>query len=619
MCGILFAFKEKQIEKEIFERALGLLAHRGPDDQGSELFCNIGIGSTRLAIQDLSPKGHMPMSDSSGRYWIVFNGEVYNFKELKEQLKECYFKSGNDTEVVLYSYIKWGRGCLSRFRGMFAFVIYDSREKKAFFARDRFGQKPLLYYYNKKELIIGSEVKSLLHLKPALREIDESEISNVLSYRYVPDNKTGFKYILSLPSASFAELVVGQELKVERYWDVTNIETNENLDLRLALDQLENLLFESVNYRLIADVPIGVFLSGGVDSSVITALASKQYRGRLKTFSVGYVKEDEETELDYARIVAQKYKTDHQEIIVDFEKLDIISEIESLFKVLDRPIADPAIFPSFLMAKEVSRQVKVVLNGDGGDEMLAGYGKTLDLVKISQYFQLPWPIRKLASVVGRGINPRLAFLTEGLSHSLEEAFLSRIGCFHQKVSSGYYIDKRSLLKQEYFNDSSRYLKEIFAKTEDIYKKAEYFDLFSYMPDDTLPKIDFATMGNGLEARSPFLDHKLAEHALSIPYKLKLKEGQSKFIIKRIAEKYLPAEIIYRKKQGFSVPFKRWFKNELNEYLKGVLLDKNSFTTNYLNLKVVEKMISQHEKGKDYSNHLWVLLTLNKWGEKHADR
>ncbi len=615
MCGILFYSSQNKINKETFQKSLDSIIHRGPDDEGIEYINNVTMGARRLSIQDLSPKGHMPMSDISKRYWITLNGEIYNFNEVKKDLSEFNFRSNSDTEVVLYSYIKWGRNCLEKFNGMFAFVIYDSKENSIFFARDRFGKKPLLYFYNKKELIIASEAKQLLKIKPQLAEFDTSEISNLLSFRYIPNNKTGFKNIFMLPPASFVELKIGEEFKINKYWDFLDIKEvirNENETLELV----EKELIKSVQYRLISDVPVGVFLSGGLDSSLITAIASNLYKGDLQTFSVGYSNNDAESEFEYANIVAEKYETTHSEIIIDFEKINIQNEISDLFNILDRPIADPAIFPSLLMSKEVSKKLKVVLNGDGGDELFAGYGRQIDLLKIHNYFKIPKAVRQINYQVLKTFSKRYGFIFEGLLNSEEEAFLYKTGCFHPKISNGYYIDKLSILKEEFQSDSSKYLKNIFFDSKDLYKKAEIYDVKSYMPDCTLPKIDFATMGASLEARSPFLDKNLAEIAFSISYDLKTKNGIKKYVTKKIAEKYLPHDIIYRKKQGFSVPFAKWFREDLHNYTNDLLLNKNSFVSNYLNIPIIERLLEDNKRGVDYSNHIWILLTLENWGQRY---
>jgi asparagine synthase (glutamine-hydrolysing) len=616
MCGILFQYqKNGAVDQSRFTHALTTIAHRGPDDHGIEFRGNCALGSRRLAIQDLSLNGHMPLFDTSGRYSLVFNGEVYNFKEILPQLSEYSFKSGNDTEVVLYSYIKWGVDCLAKFRGMFALVVVDMQEQMVFFARDRFGKKPVLFHMNSDELLIASEAKALLALKPELQEFDSDLLADLLSYRYPPNNKTGFRQIESLPAGHFGYGRLGAKIEIKPYWSPTSFVDNTSLTLPEALEKTEELLRQAVKYRLIADVPVGVFLSGGLDSSLITAIASQEYQQKLQTYTVGYSEDDPESELNYAHQVAEQYQTEHHEIRLDLQSLDLPREFVNYFNYIDRPIADPATFPSFLMSREVGKEVKVVLNGDGGDEIFAGYPKLIDAVKIQQYFKIPSVFRQFAYWLSRGVSPRLGFLTEGLLNSPAEAFLYRVGCFHPRISNAYYIDQTRILRPEYQQSAHHFIEDIFNKTNQPYRQSEYYDLLSYMPDDTLPKVDFATMANSLEARSPFLDQDLAEFALTVPYSLKLQDGQLKYLLKKIAEKYLPHNLIYTKKRGFAVPFDRWFRTKLQGYLRETFLSPTSFISSYLNVPVVEKLIDDHRDGVDYSNHLWIMLTLELWGRR----
>jgi asparagine synthase (glutamine-hydrolysing) len=615
MCGIQFVSNSK-ISRERFNRSLNLIKHRGPDDFGIENpKKHVFLGSRRLAIQDLSKNGHMPMQDKTKRYSIVFNGEVYNFKEIKKDLSEFTFISGGDTEVVLYSYIKWGSGCLKRFNGMFAFVIYDVKTNKVFFARDRFGQKPCLYSYKGKNLVVGSEAKQFIALDKSLSQIDQSQISNLLSFRYIPQSQTGFKHIKMLKPGNFVELVLGSSIKETPYWSYKDIKIDNSISYIESISRAESLLESAVKKRLISDVPVGVYLSGGLDSSLVTALASKHYAKKLNTFSIGYTKDDKETELEYARQIAKKFKTNHTEIKIDFSKVNIEEYIDSLFNVLDRPIADPAIFPSYLISKYVGGKTKVVLNGDGGDELFTGYKKNTDLEQIAKYHQLPKSTRIALHKLSFIGSKRAQFLLEGLNDGFEKTFLYKVGCFHSEISNGYYIDKKSILNSDYFSNSYAEAERILGKSSSVLRQIENYDVTSYMPDDTLPKVDFATMAFGIEARSPFLDHNLAEYAFSIPYKHRLKNNENKHITKTIAKKYLSSDLIYRKKQGFSVPLQKWFSGDLYSYLNDTLLSKNAFIGTYTKRSIVKKLIQDNKKGVDYSNHLWVLLTLEKWCTK----
>lgn len=619
MCGILVEYN-KNFNRSRFNSSLDLLAHRGPDDFGVEIFNGVvGLGSHRLAIQDLSPKGHMPMSDYTKRYWITFNGEIYNFKEIKKELTEYKFKSEGDSEVVLYSYVKWGEDCVSKFNGMFAFVIYDSLTNKIFFARDRLGERPLLYYKDTNRIIISSEAKSILNLLDSAQiKLDTSIISDVLSYRYIPNVKTGFQNINSLPVASYANLTLGnlqRDIMIKKYWDPLSVKICE-VKFEDAVSKTEELLISSVKHKLIADVPVGIFLSGGLDSSLIAYMTSKLTKNPITTITVGYSRNDKESEYGGGQFVSKIIGSNHIEIPIDLSKMDIASELDDMFSKLDIPICDPAIFPTFLMSRETSKHLKVVLSGEGADEFFGGYNWNSDIFKIRKYSKIPKNIRRLNyGLLGR-IHPRMGFLLQGLSKEPWESLIYKIGCFHPEISNSYYVDKLSILKKEYISDSSTYLKNLFDLNLDDYSISQLYSILLYMPYNILPKADFAALSNSLEARLPFIDNDLSDFALSLHSSVKVNNGISKAILKKIAEKYFPHDFIYQKKRSFSVPFDKWFRNDLYSYLNDTLLSKHSFISKYTDVTVVKKLIEDNKSGVDYSNHLWILLTLEKWGNKY---
>lgn len=621
ICGIYNFKKDEKADENDLIRMNKALSHRGPDDAGVFLDNNIGLGQSRLSIIDLSADGHQPMFYDHNNLVIIFNGEIYNFQEERDKLiKEGYeFKSKTDTEVILALYRKYGKDCLKYLRGMFAFTIWDQKNKTLFCARDRFGKKPFKYYLDNKKFIFASELKAILALKKIKREIDWEAIDDYLTLQYVPHPKTGFKNIFKLPQAHYLEIKNG-EIKIERYWD---LDYNNKLDLTEQewCERLESKLEESVKLRMISDVPLGAFLSGGIDSSAIVAMMSK-YTSKVKTFSVGF-KEKKYDESDYAEIIARKYNTDHHKLIIEPKNFNT-DFIEKLVYQYEEPYADPSQMPTFILAEFTKKYVTVALNGDGGDENFGGYDK-YEKHLIAKYLQiLPFKnqFAELSKFIDQNIHSsfllykaNLFFKT--LNQKTWQRHLNYTHYFDTYLKNDFYKDSfKNILKEkkcssfEFFEkiagdkNSFEYLDQIF-----------YLDFNSYVPDDVMVKVDIATMANSLESRSPLLDHKFVELVAQIPSNLKIRKmGQErKYIFKKMLEKYLPKEILYRQKMGFGLPVDEWFRNDLKDYIRENILDNTSLSRKIMKGNKLKELLDDHyEERRDNSKKLWALMILNIW-------
>ena len=623
MCGIVgqFNFNKKSVLETDILKMNKKIEHRGPDDLGTFIHENIGLGHTRLSIIDLSKNGHQPMSDSSKRFWITYNGEIYNFKELRNNLKKdgIDFKSETDTEVIIYLFKKYGPECLKYLRGMFAFAILDREKKELFLARDRVGQKPLKYYHDQNKFIFASELKAIFTNPEIKKEINLEAIDEYLTFKYIPAPKTGFKNIFKLPPAHYMIIKENGKKIIKKYWDL-NYEKKLKLNEEEILEKVEEKLKESVGLRLMADVPLGAHLSGGIDSSLIVALMSELSNKQLNTFSIGF-KEKEYNELPYAKLVAEKYKTNHHEFIINPQALEILPEIAYQY---EEPYADASAIPTWYLSKITRKNISVALNGDGGDENFAGYERYRAMQLYYTFKSIP--LKKSAGILNSILfritnNKIFAKATKQLQadySSPENFYLSIIEYLNPNDKRKLYNQNlQNTLKVKLNNSIQKENKNLFANTSNLnwLDQVLKIGILTHLPDDLLVKIDMASMAFGLEIRSPFLDHELLELSAQISPELKLKGNQKKYILKKIAEKYLPSECIYRPKQGFSVPLEHWFKDELNKYIETKILNKNfldfGFDKNY-----IKEILEKHQTKKENNeNKLYSLLMLSLWFEK----
>jgi len=618
MCGICgFNWNDEKLIKKMVQK----IHHRGPDANGTKTFPAFSLGNARLSIIDLSVKGNQPMSSRGDKLWIVYNGEVYNFPDIKKELlaRGHRFKSHTDTEVVLKSYQEYGPRCLDKFNGMFAFAIWDEEKKEIFLARDRIGIKPLYYYYKDGMLIFGSEIKSILQADRVKREVNLQSMYYYLGYEFVPAPDTMFKNIYKLRQGHYAIFRNGT-LKIQKYWDIkfkTEISDEEE-----AADRVFAALEQSVKKRLISDVPLGVFLSGGLDSSTVVGFVSKLYKKKVQTFTIGY-KDKTFSELPYAKIVSDFFKTEHNILMIDPVSPE---DIEKSLYHLDEPMTDLSTIPFYLISRKAREKVTVCLSGEGGDEMFLGYDRS-KAARINRYYNIiPSFLRK------KIISPLVLKLPDQPQKKGAVNMLKRF------IEGTLYPEEVGAMRWQYFLNPE-IERNIFTKSsrDNIsftpFEPVNYFyqncdsglpvdkdifiDIKLTMADSVLMKIDKMSMATSLEVRVPFLDHEVVELCASIPANLKLKGLTTKYILRKALKKYkfLPENIIYRGKQGYSLPVKNWLREELKDYMidlfKRSPVIKENFNSSYLSA-----LIKEHLEFKHNHNHiLWALISLGLWYKK----
>jgi len=630
MCGIV-GFNWDDVE--LCKKAIKSIHRRGPDDHGIFNNSEVTLGHKRLSIIDLTKKGHQPMLNKEGDIIIIYNGEIYNFKKIKEDLekKGHRFESSTDTEVILKSYQEYGKECLNLFNGMFAFAIYDLKKKKLFIARDRIGIKPLYYYENKEKFMFASEIKAILTNLEIKREVDKESLSQFISLRYVPGEKTILKEINKLLPGHYLEFdLKNRKIKIEKYWDIK--ENKQNLSKNQFSKILEKELKRSILQRTISDVPLGTFLSGGIDSSIITAILSKNSEDKVKTFSIGFEHDKIGNELKYAKIISDKFNTLHKEIIVS---PNITKELPKMIWHLDEPIADPAIVPNYILAEHAKKSATVILTGDGADELFGGYDQyriikivdilskfpksitngTINLtIKNSPDFILNKFYKYSSENKKAGID-RLNNSINSYRDNKAKGFLEIISVFNEK-------EKTDLIKEHERESSVNLANDVstlFSKNKEILNKVSYFDLKRFLPDNLLMKPDKMGMAHSLECRVPFLDHRIVELAFKIPPNLRLRGLKTKYILKDSVKKILPEEILKRKKQTFQVPIDNWMETGLKEYMEENLLQKGSESMKFFKKDKIEKIIKNYKNSKlYYTRQLWSLLTFKIWHDLYID-
>ncbi len=614
MCGICgklhFDLGQPVFHDDIHEMTK-LIEHRGPDDSGYYLKGNIGLGFRRLSIIDLD-NGHQPLSNEDGTIWIVFNGEIYNHLSLRQMLigKGHKFKTKTDTETIVHLFEEYGNECVKHLRGMFAFAIWDEKNKRLFCARDRFGIKPFFYFLDNDRFIFGSEIKCILSQINSSSTISLSMLDQYLAFGYSSEEDTIYQNIRKLKPAHTLEIQNGGRFKINRYWDI-----HYRPDYSKTEDEwcklLDDKLSESVKAHMISDVPLGAFLSGGIDSSAMVALMSKHSNLPVKTFSIGF-KEAEFNELKYARELASKYQTEHHEQIVEPES---VSMLPNLVDMYDEPFADASAIPTYFVSKFAREFVTVVLSGDGGDELFVGYNKYQRMNNMRKYNVLPDSVSRhfwggLNKMIPNGAKGK------GATYYLSKPKNS-FPAFH---SIWQQAERKKLFKKELWENIKESPAEtrriecfINSESSDFLFNMQKMDMQRYMVDGILTKVDRASMQNSLEVRVPLLDHEFAELTTLIPSKLKLKGGIKKYIFKEAMKDHLPQSIISHKKQGFSVPLKSWFKEDLKEYVNDRLISTNGPLYDYLEPAYVRKVVNEHHGGmRDFNDKIWSLLFLDQW-------
>lgn len=647
MCGIAGASwtpNSEPLAEATLRRMTDALSHRGPDDAGAYFDGNSGQSSTvtraggaalgfrRLSIIDLAG-GHQPLSNEDGSVWIAFNGEVYNYRELKPELESLghRFHTASDTECIVHAYEQWGHDCVHHLRGMFAFAIWDERQRRLFLARDRMGQKPLVYRVANGRLVFASELKALFQIAGAPREVDPQAVADFVTLQYVPHPKTMLRGYHKLPPAHWAEFNAQTgDLKVERYWrapyarpgEAPKIDYQDRDAVRSALRET---LTEAVRLRMRSDVPFGAFLSGGVDSTIITGLMQQQTSQRVKTFSIGFsVKQFDER--SYAREAATKLGTEHHEFVVDPSAVEMLPRLTWHY---DEPFADSSAIPTMYLSQLTRQNVTVALTGDGGDELFAGYDRYRAVELAAEIDRWPWLMRApLYSPIWRFI-PAPVNQKSRLRHV--KRFVAALGLRPERRYGNWisiYDDERrsslwtaGFLESLHGYDSQSFLQKAYAECseDDFVQRTTCVDTESYLPCDILTKVDIASMAFSLEARSPFMDHKVVELAAKIPRGMKLQKGKGKLILIETFQDLLPKSIQTRPKMGFGVPLDHWFRNELREMVTDTLLDTKTLSRGYFNPTAVRKLIDEHTSSQwDHSSRLWLLLVFELWHRRFID-
>ncbi|MCK6619993.1 MAG: asparagine synthase (glutamine-hydrolyzing) [Calditrichaceae bacterium] len=620
MCGICGKYSPKGVSRGEIETMMDTLIHRGPDDQGIYLNGEIGLGSRRLSIIDLQG-GKMPISNEDQSIWIVYNGEIYNYQALRKtlQAKGHVFKTHSDTEVIVHLYEEYGEGCVEKLRGMFAFAIWDRREKKLVLARDRIGQKPLFYARQGNDFWFASELKAILAVSKQARGIDFEALHHYLSLRFIPSPHTMLRNINKLPPGHVL-VFRGGELSLTRYWHLS-FQEKLNLPEGEFIEGLHDKLKETIAAHLVSDVPVGAFLSGGMDSSMIVAIMGGDLGRSFDTFSVG-VEEQDYNELPYARAVAERYRTRHIERCV---KSGLIGMLPKIIWHLDEP-SDPIAACQFHAAELAAQHVKVVLGGDGGDELFAGFDRYLGIGYVNYYTLIPAFLRrKIFGPLFNWAPDNFAYknTTQKLRWIHQLSLLPDNGERYAEATCFFrfnHREKQFLLSDDLWRrvehlNSAGVIVEQFdnAPADDTIDKMLYADLMTRLPEHSLMLSDRMTMAHSLELRSPFLDHELIELLAAFPGNLKIRNRELKYVLRKLAANYLPEEIAKREKQGFMFPIAYWFRNELYPFLNQFLLNSQLVKEGVLRPDRVKALIEAHRHNRaDHHIRLWMLLNLEIW-------
>ncbi len=619
MCGIIgVASVTTILDRAWLVAGRDSMRHRGPDDAGEWWAENglVGLAHRRLSVIDLSPLGHQPMHHKSGGLSIVFNGEIYNFLELRRQLEDKghHFISHTDTEVILASYLEWGKDCLSHFNGMFTFAIYDSQQRKLFIARDRAGEKPLFYALSKGSLRFASELKALMADTAFERRIDNDALDCYLTTGFVPGERCMLKGVNKLPPAHAMEFDLSNgDLRVWRYWRIPELAAdidNDPVDEAYLLDELESLLEDSVRRQLVADVPVGVLLSGGVDSSLVTAMAVRS-SSNVRTFTIGFSGYGDYDESEHAKFIANHFGTDHMELDAGDSSVEILPK---LVRQLDEPMVDSSIIPTFLVSQLISKHCTVALGGDGGDELFGGYRHYSRLLwmqeklrMVPNVFQLP--VSRLAEkLLPIGLKGRHWFQGMGVDLSSDLPLLA-MNCFDP------HARKRLMRVENSWSLSAEpIIKERIPKTADLLQRATRMDFENYLAEDILVKVDRASMLNSLEVRAPLLDYRLIEFAFGkVPSCLKATPTARKVLLKKLTHRVLPAEFDQHRKQGFSIPLGSWLQSgPWLDYFREILLDPGCTFNNV----AVKQLIDGQLKGRMNSERLFALVLFEQWKHEY---
>lgn len=605
-----------------------VIRHRGPDSEGifaSAQPPSAGLGIRRLAIIDLQT-GDQPIHNEDKTMWLVLNGEIYNYRELRQDLEKKHrFYTHSDTEVIIHLYEEYGEHCVDYLRGMYSFAIWDANKEQLFIGRDRLGKKPLYYCCKDGAFVFASEIKSILEYLPATPAIDPDAIDLYLGFQYIPSPRTIFQDIHALPPAYVMTCDRTGNIRKRQYWDL-DFRKKTGITFNEAKEQARGLLEEATRLRMISDVPLGAFLSGGHDSSIIVGLMSRLSSSPVKTFSIGF-DEAEFSELNYARLVAKHFNTEHHEFIVRPNFIELLPKIVWHY---GQPFADSSALPSYIVSNETRKFVTVALNGDGGDEAFGGYLR-YKAMKGSMYFSLPFRLlgrrgtEAFARIIphtettkGRNMFRYMSRLVSALAEPPEIRNAYWHSIFTPEAKRLLYTDG---FKDHLTQSAFSYLPDIFnnAPCDTVMDRAFYTDIKAYLPECLLVKMDIASMANSLEARSPFLDHKVMEFSASLPDNFKVHGLTTKYIMKKTFDEMLPPAITNRQKMGFGIPVGKWFRGDWRDFFRETVLSDTSFRRGYFKRESLERIYQEHTSGKrDHGYRMWALLVLELWHRSYID-
>jgi asparagine synthase (glutamine-hydrolysing) len=603
---------------------LNSIRHRGPDDQGVYLSSQVGLGHARLSIIDLS-SGHQPLSNEDGTVWIVFNGEIYNYRELRSFLltKGHVFKTQSDTEVIVHLYEEFGPQCVERLRGMFAFALWDGKAKQLFLARDRVGIKPLYYSLSDNAIVFASEIKAILVDPAVSRHLAPEIIDRFLTFLYVPGEETLLKDICKLAPGHYL-LARNGKVEIRQYWDLSFLKPSEPLSMEEAESELSNLLAEAVELHMIADVPVGVLLSGGVDSTAVLSCAAERTDKEISSFTVGFSDAGFADERPYARLAAETFGSRHHEMTITAD--DFVAFLPKYVWHMEEPVCEPPAVALYYVSKLARDHVKVLLSGEGGDEAFAGYDNYRSITWLERLKQV-WPAGNGAASWGLSQlnswahSARVAKYAPLVNAKFPDYYYSRTSTPYRYSGNGigqlYASDFHRSIDKEYTVEP---LRRLFSKMEhqSVLDQMLYIDTKTWLPDDLLIKADKMTMANSLELRVPLLDHRLLEFAASLPSDFKLKGFSLKYIWKKALSKRVPSGILKRKKAGFPVPYEFWLRNNLKNQVRDILTDRKTIERGYFQKAAIEKLISANSDFGTYSKEVFSLVALELWHRMFLD-
>jgi asparagine synthase (glutamine-hydrolysing) len=618
MCGIagVIALDGSPVRLDWVKAMCDAIVHRGPDDDGYYADGQAAIGMRRLSIIDIEG-GHQPVSNEDGSVWVVFNGEIYNFADLRNDLiaRGHVFRTASDTETIVHLYEQYGSDCVTHLRGMFAFAIWDRRRRSMLVARDRLGIKPLYYAQRGGRLYFASEIKSLLQVDEIEGRLNWRAVGHLFTYLSTPPDEGIVAGVRKLQPAHLLLASPHRPVRTHRYWDVQFTPDYASSEEQLG-ERLQELLDASVREHLVSDVPLGAFLSGGVDSSAVVAAMARLGAAPVKTFSIGFP-EPEYNELDYARRVSRQFGTEHHELVLE---PDVMGVLDDLVWHLDEPFGDSSAIPTFMVSRLAAQHVKVVLSGDGGDELFAGYDRYAVEGRERRVEAIPGWLRRFAGRVAtrlpeatRGRNFLRHYALDGWERYVDAVTLfrheQRRQLFRPEVQGAWAAD----------DPSHRLLDELTRRDGHWLSAMQALDLQRYLPLDILTKVDRMSMAHSIEARVPLLDHRLVEFAATIPPTMQVQGGVGKYLFKKALDRMLPHDILHRPKRGFAVPLDNWFRGQLGPYLRSLLLSEESRRRGIFDVSYVEQLIARHDRGRELGLHLWTLISFELWCRRFLDQ